>query len=167
MNIPAHWKGPAPIPDPEVRAHPRGSLQFECPSCSNLHSQDQGFWRTAQIRCRRVGCQHRFRVGLGFTTEQPKHRCLFVGAWKLNIANKINPQGTPLAGRIFGPIDWTCLSCNTTQTTRLEFKLGSISCEACTVTWFIQLLIYTPLGSKNICPYDWTVFTPKVNDQEI
>lgn len=159
-NPKPHWKGPAPIPDPEVRARPRGGIQWQCPDCGNLHSQDKAFWRRAQIRCGRLGCQHKFRVGVGFGT----YGCKFMGPWVLNTANRINPDyQSALAGSLFGIIDWECPKCSYIQMSDADFHYPTVQCVACKCEWTIGLLLYRPAGSKVLCPYDWAVHVPEAN----
>jgi rubredoxin len=162
-----HWKGPAPFPEIEVQAKPHGGLQWECPNCGNLHNRDAHFWRRAQIRCRRLGCQRRFRVGVGFieTIGPRPATCHLAGTWKLNYGNRINPpESSPWRGRVFGAIDWCCPKCNTFNESMADFFQPSLTCTSCTSSWWISLLIYTPSGSKNITPYDWVPYAPKTHD---
>lgn len=168
MDLPnhkPHWKGPAPIPDPEVRARPRGGIQWQCPDCGNLHSQDKHFWRRAQLQCKRPGCEHKFRIGVGFGPQESDYRAFMMGFWELNTANRKNPDYKyPLPGRLFGIIDWECPNCFKIHTSDVDFFNPTVNC---CFYWGIYLLLYRPSGSKNITPYDWAIFTPDVSETHL
>lgn len=156
------WKTEVPIPDPDLRARPRGGIQWQCPECGALHSsKNPGFHKRARIRCRM--CKHRFRLGVGFSTKDGVLRCLYMGVWFLNMANRLNPQ--PLGyihpqGRLFGKLDWECPQCKKVQTSSVNFHKHIVECS-CSARYIVQLLIYIPSGNKNIVPYDWTIHDPK------
>lgn len=162
-------KGPVPVPELELMAHPRGGIQWQCPDCGNLHSQDKGFHLRAQVQCKRDGCHHRFRVGVRFT-EYDGYPCVFEGDFKQNKANRLTTaigfSGTvPLAGRLFGLIDWQCPHCSHIQTSDTPFKWPSVTCILCTMSWDVQLLIYRPGGyPKIMVPYDWSISAKTLNN---
>lgn len=166
LGEPKHWKGPAPRPDPEFIARPYGMIQWQCPDCGHLHCRNQVFWRRGQVRCGYVGCRHRFRVGLGFSDSEGVLRCLNMGKWKYNLANRVNPssQYSPYhpVGNFSGSLDWICPKCNALKIDSVDFKFPVIICKSCNLTWLVQLLIYSPSGSKNITPLDWAL--PNVSE---
>jgi hypothetical protein len=146
-----------PVPEPEVRARPRGGIQWSCPDCGNLHSQDKHFWRRAMIQCKRAGCEHKFRVGVGFSDVYGTFTCLELPKWQFNMANRLRSNGCAGEigiGRLFGLLDWECPDCGKVSTTDVDFFHPTVSC--CN-PWWIQLLIYKPSGSRNITPYDWSM----------
>lgn len=158
---PRKAKGPVPVPPIQVYARPRGGIQWQCPDCGNLHSKNAGFWRRAQIRCSDPSCSHKFRIGIGLTVLEGQFKCLFMGKWENNLANRMEahvPWDGHGVGSIYGPIDWTCPNCGDTQTTVVNRRDLVLKCPNCAYWWFVQLLIYKPAGSKVLCPYDWTPF---------
>ena len=162
LGEPLHWKGPAPIPDVQVRARPHGAIQWQCPDCGHLHGKATNFWRRGMVQCTLKGCRHKFRVGVGFSSYNGVLRCLYMGNWQGNIANRINPSSMEKyhpVGFIYGPLDWECPACQQIRTDTVDFRIPTVTC--CNQMWIVQLLLYRPQGSKNITPYDWSVYAPE------
>lgn len=150
------YKRGYPIPTIEVYARPMGYMQFQCPDCGRKGSMKQVDWRRAQVQCGR-GCLHKFRVGLGFTSDCHPLTAMLAGTWNGYTNNKLEPeQLNPISGSIYGKTEWRCPNCLVNQAGYISKDTQELDCTSCGAEFNIILLIYK--GAKAfrvIAPMDW------------
>lgn len=151
------------IPPIELHAQIRGGVQFACPDCGNLHSQAKAAPSSA-ICCKREGCEHRFRVGVGLTNltrafSPPS--CLLAGKFNKFTANRYNltkNDGSEAIGRLFGSIAWQCPECHFSQKSSISFFESLLSCQKCPNLFHVTLLLWRGVQSKMVTlPLDWSI----------
>lgn len=147
--------------DVQLFARPRGAVQWQCPSCGALHGSTQQIWRTGTLTCTR--CQRQTQVGVGFSTSPEANSCLLMGTWSKHILpNRLEAEGDPLAGRIYGRIDFECPKCKLGQEGFADFDDLILLCKGCQTPYFTQLLLYPyTQGSRSTVPFDWSVLIAK------
>ena len=157
---------PHPAVHIQIRARLTGTVQFQCPNCSNLNCRRRSTidWRRGRVYCTR--CFREYTVGLVF---EPQKRCdppqsgwfasVFAG-WTANFLDGL-PPGHAITARPVGTAWWICPfeHCKAFNRSQIDWGTGKVACSRCEACYYVSAVLYRVPGRSKRAPLDWSLPT--------